>query len=405
MDVKVSFQAHLDESEWVPKVIEDLYFKLANNEDLAVQLESSLSLAKESASKDLDKLLFDALNWPTDWLDYVKYVFRFCHWVPHQSSNPAWTDPDTDEQQEVYDHLCHFYYLIDQSTNESDDRIQNDPWFSLWLVHFVKTWGEFLNTTESFNEEVLGSFINNSPKYRVEDSMIDGRSNNPSGWLTFNQFFARELNPGLRPISSPTDNKIVVSPADCTFRAMYDIAADSTIPSIYLKRTHQYGTVQRLMDNSQYGGAFANGKMVHYFLAPYSYHRYHTPVAGLLKECRAVQGLAYLEVYIANGQFDAPDNSETGYEFSQARGVAVIDTTQSLYNNVGLVAVLPVGMCHVSSVNMTAQPGNVLEKGEEFGYFLFGGSDIIVLFQEGIDPTIYNGEQYRNYGTPIAKCA
>ena len=47
----------------------------------------------------------------------------------------------------------------------------------------------------------------------------------------------------------------------------------------------------------------------------------------------------------------------------------------------GLVAVLPIGMAQVSSCNITAEVGATLHKGEEFGYFLFGGSDIIVMFE------------------------
>ncbi len=47
---------------------------------------------------------------------------------------------------------------------------------------------------------------------------------------------------------------------------------------------------------------------------------------------------------------------------------------------VGLVAVLPIGMAQVSSVNLTAEVGVTLAKGEEFGYFTFGSSDIIVIF-------------------------
>ena len=105
---------------------------------------------------------------------------------------------------------------------------------------------------------------------------------------------------------------------------------------------------------------------------------------------------------LKDGQFDAPDNSEGGYEFNQARGVVILDTANSPSGDVGLIAVVPVGMCQVSSVNMTGQIGNYMEKGEEFGYFLFGGSDIMILFQEGVNPDIFSGGQYRHYGTPIA---
>ncbi|MGA9594953.1 MAG: phosphatidylserine decarboxylase [Acidimicrobiia bacterium] len=105
-----------------------------------------------------------------------------------------------------------------------------------------------------------------------------------------------------------------------------------------------------------------------------------------------------------SGQFNAPDGAEPGsakggegYEFTQARGVITIDMAGSPYGDIGVVAVVPIGMCQVSGVNMTHpaqlmhdEPGSPLygpggyecQKGEVFGYFTFGGSDIIVLFQE-----------------------
>ena len=44
---------------------------------------------------------------------------------------------------------------------------------------------------------------------------------------------------------------------------------------------------------------------------------------------------------------------------------------------------LPIGMAQVSSVTMSAEAGAALTKGEEFGYFAFGGSDIVMLFEAG----------------------
>jgi phosphatidylserine decarboxylase len=64
-----------------------------------------------------------------------------------------------------------------------------------------------------------------------------------------------------------------------------------------------------------------------------------------------------------------------GYQFTQDRGLIIIETA------IGMVAVLPIGMAQVSSVNLTPDLGANLRKGEEFGYFAFGGSDIITLFE------------------------
>jgi len=365
----------------------------------------SLQKAKTLAQKQLDQALYNALSWPVDFPGYIEYLVEFSRWIPQQSNAEAWDKPGTDEHQEVYDRLCHFYWLVDQEVGPNNRTIvENIPWFSDWLINYANTWGSFLNTTSSFSKDILNSFIENSPEYEVENSMINGRPNAPSGWLTFNQFFARELNPGLRPIASPSDNSVITSPADCTYKAKYPINSDSSIPEITIKKTHKFVNVKDLLEGSQYKSAFANGMFVHYFLGPYSYHRFHTPVAGTVRECYPVQGLVYLDVNLSNNQFDAPDSSEGGYEFAQARGIITIDTKDSPFGDIGIVAVIPVGMCQVSSVNMTANVGSNLLKGDEFGYFLFGGSDIIVLFQDGVNPQIDTGDQYRHYGSQIATC-
>ncbi|MEO5991626.1 MAG: phosphatidylserine decarboxylase, partial [Ferruginibacter sp.] len=182
------------------------------------------------------------------------------------------------------------------------------------------------------------------------------------------------------------------------------IGSDSSIPEITIKSTHKFANIQHLLEGSKYKNSFASGTFVHYYLSPFSYHRFHTPAAGVVKECFPIHGLVYLDVVITDKQFDSPDNAEGGYQFTQARGVITIDTTNSPYGNVGIVAVIPIGMCQVSSVNMIATLGSETLKGDEFGYFLFGGSDIIVLFQEGVNPQLNMNEDYCNYGNKMADC-
>ena len=87
----------------------------------------------------------------------------------------------------------------------------------------------------------------------------------------------------------------------------------------------------------------------------------------------------------------------------QARGVLIIDTAKSKDGDVGLVAVIPVGMAQISSVVMSPISGTDVEKGTEFGHFLFGGSDIIVLFQSAAAADIFKPKNYLHYGKSIAK--
>ncbi len=388
-------------------------------------LEQSLKMAYNMASENLNPDLFKALpfgtgEWPTTFDEYADFLVKFSHWIPQQSTNPVWVDPTNPqgEHQEVYDHLCFFYWLIDQPVLPDGDVLQHYDWFESFLVVFADLWGSILDTPASFNDEILESFIKVSPKYRVQDSMIGDppRANNPSGWLTFNQFFARELNPGLRPIDHSSDNTIVTVSADCTYPQHYKIDAKSNIErKVTIKGTHTYANVKDLLRDSPYADRFANGSFVHLFLGPYSYHRFHTPVSGVVMDCYPLTGQVYLRVQIGGSnpgesgdQFQAYDLATDGYEFQQARGILSIDTSGSPDGDVGIVTVVPIGMCHVSGVNMTHKVGKECRKGDEFGYFTFGGSDIIILFQEGVTPQ-YNqdffdvgGPPYSHYGTRLA---
>lgn len=114
---------------------------------------------------------------------------------------------------------------------------------------------------------------------------------------------------------------------------------------------------------------------MHSFLNVNDYHRFHVPVGGVVKEVRQIQGRVYMNVVRkADGTLDVIDGDT--YQCNQERGLIVIDSPE-----VGLVAVLPIGMSFVSSVKLTPEVGARLEKGDEFGFFMFGGSDIVMLFQ------------------------
>src|SRR5688572_3589787 len=92
-------------------------------------------------------------------------------------------------------------------------------------------------------------------------------------------------------------------------------------------------------------------------------------------------------------EVSAPDSP--GYQFCQARGLIVIESTNA---NIGKVAVLPVGMSQVSSVVIpdNIKPGAKVNKGDEIAYFQFGGSDIVLVFQKKkIDITATEHKHYR----------
>lgn len=325
-------------------------------------LKGSLKLACAKAKRDLNPDEREHFKpYPDTLPKYFEFLNGLVTWIPTQ-----------DYAQEVFLHLCKFYWLIDQPSGR---KLQTFPEFARWMRDFADDWGLFLDEPESLTQHSLRTFYQ-SPEYGMWQYVGYDKDWQEHGfirhkaWLSFNQFFSREIKPGLRPVAGLTCDKIVTAPADCTFKEKFPIDNDNEVT---IKHTHKYKILD-LLAGSPYREEFRGGMFMHNFLGPNDYHRFHAPVKGTVLECRAIQQKVYLDVQIVDGQFTAPDGA--GYEFTQTRGLIIFDSP------IGMVAVLPIGMAQVSSVNMTAVEGAFLNKGDEFGYFQFGGSDIVLLFQK-----------------------
>ena len=399
--------------KWAKKqaAYKELKAQIESDEDFCIALQTSLMIAQQKAYSQLNRDLYHAIDnvfgggnngWPTLPKDYLKYVEKYLVLIPNELDDPdyptAWTSDSTTNgyNQKVYDLLCQFYFLVDQELPGLDTTMQSyekgDFKFAEWLDQFAKDWGKFLDHPDSFTITTKASFFAD-PMYNMQWYKDDAPN-----WNSFNNFFYREFNhtnerghTPLRPIAEPGNNNAIVSPADCTYKMEYPISENGEVlgisgqpTSVKLKGTHQVFTVAELLDNEELAEKFNGGTFVHYFLSPFDYHRFHSPAKGKVKECRWVQGKVFLDVNLTDGgEFDAPDSAQGGYEFVQSRGVFVVDTEEEM----GLVAAVPIGMAQVSGVDMYDLNEKHVEKGDEFGKFMFGGSDIIVLFQK--NPDIY----------------
>jgi phosphatidylserine decarboxylase len=83
-----------------------------------------------------------------------------------------------------------------------------------------------------------------------------------------------------------------------------------------------------------------------------------------------------------------------GWQTLETRGCVILET-----DNFGLVALLPVGMATVGSVNLESnvKAGARVKKGDMLGYFLFGGSDFVMLFQDEVDFTLDAPQEGQGY--------
>jgi phosphatidylserine decarboxylase len=185
----------------------------------------------------------------------------------------------------------------------------------------------------------------------------------------------------MRPIASPDDPAVVVSPADSVPQGVWAIDNNSRIRvegGLKVKLATYYRIEDLLGKDSQYKYSFANGILTHTFLNVNDYHRYHFAVGGTIKEVKVIPQNVALEVAWSSEQGKYIPIDSTGWQFSQTRGCVIVDT-----GKYGLVALIPMGMAQVSSVNFedNVKVGSTHKKGNMLGNFFFGGSDFVMLFQ------------------------
>lgn len=382
-------------------VTTDLISLVEHNAEFKSLLIKSIDLAKKENS-----------NRQTNPAQNLDEFYSFIDWASHCMPWNILKDQNYPLIYEQIDQsLNYFYFVIDRPLTElegkglSRNSLQYYEPFRSWLIRFVKSWGTFLSTPDSWNNNYyLKAF--KDKRFGLEKGWYE----DPTQWTNFNQFFARYLkSPNQRPIAKPDNPGVVVSPADAYPQGVWDIDSNSNLVNkdgVNVKSSVFYSIRELLGTNSAYKDSFANGLLTHTFLDVQDYHRYHFPLAGTIKEMKIISqdvadgGIIYWspkkKKYLADATI--PD-----WQFIETRGYVIIQTEKF-----GLVAILPVGMSQVSSVNFEkdVQVGSTFKKGDMLGYFLFGGSDIVMLFQKkaGFKLTAPSNGQHLNMGEKFGIC-
>lgn len=290
--------------------------------------------------------------------DWFLWCHKFLYWIPEE----------LDTGNTIESRLLAFWFFFYQPSLRD---IERGEILQAWIHIYARELEKFYDSVGSLTTESLRTFYE-TPEYRMEDYMEE-----PSGWKTFNQFFARNIKPGYRPIDFLCDDRIIVSPVDAIYKGYWKINKNLKIEVKGIS-----WSIGELLQDIPYAEYFREGSFTHLYLNTTDYHRYHTPMAGKVLYKKIIQGNLFMEVYVnkkgkiarRRTEADLITEDSLGFQFTQTRGVLILET---LY---GLIALIPVGMCFVSSIILTADVGSSLHKGENMGYFQFGASDFIILF-------------------------
>jgi phosphatidylserine decarboxylase len=230
----------------------------------------------------------------------------------------------------------------------------DDPRSKKEIPHFIQFHG--LNTDEILDP--LDSFAN------------------------FNEFFYRKLKASARTIAEPNNPKVAVSPADCRLHVFPQI---DTATSVWIKGKNF--NLQNLLRDDQLATKFNGGSLVIARLAPQDYHRFHLPVDCIIGTTKPIDGALYTVNPIAIRE-------EIDVYTENKRNVTLLESSEF-----GQVVYISVGATMVGSIRITSKEGQKAKKGDEHGYFAFGGSTILLLFQPG--KIVFDNDLLVNSAKPI----
>ena len=196
----------------------------------------------------------------------------------------------------------------------------------------------------------------------AENNNIDLSEYEPKAYKSFNDFFIRKVKRGSRPI--PKDKNVLFSPSDGKISAYETDKVNGFVikNSVY--------TIHSLLRDSKLAKRFEDGYAVIIRLSPDDYHRYCYPATGIKSHDRVIKGVLSTVNPVVN-EYVAVYKENT-------RNYCLIRT-----ENFGDIIQMEVGALMVGRItNMHPYGRRTVLRGEEKGYFEFGGSTIILLLQK-----------------------
>lgn len=222
-------------------------------------------------------------------------------------------------------------------------------------------------------------FIN---RYQV--NMAEAAKENPSDYPCFNDFFTRELKPGLRPVAH--EKTQISCPVDGAISQLGDIKHGK----IFQAKGQDFSLTDLLGGDIARAKPFMGGKFATIYLAPKDYHRIHMPLAGTLREMIYVPGKLFSVnpltaekvpgLFARNERLVAIFDTEHGPMAMVLVGAMIVAAIETVWS--GQVAP-PVRKLKVTEY--PAEPTNpiTLNKGDEMGRFKLG-STVVLAFPENM---------------------
>jgi phosphatidylserine decarboxylase len=198
------------------------------------------------------------------------------------------------------------------------------------------------------------------------------------GFKSWDDFFTRLFRPGVRPVEDPNDPNVIVNA--CESEALQLVKNVKFNDKFWVKE--QPYSLQDMLDSHPLAEEFIGGTVYQAFLSALSYHRWNSPVDGVVEDVYTIDGSYFLENREETSDSAAPDAVQPFLTSVASRAVIFIRANSDA---IGLMCFVAVGMAEVSTCEITVKKGDVIKKGDQLGMFHFGGSTHCLLFRKDVN--------------------
>lgn len=215
-----------------------------------------------------------------------------------------------------------------------------------------KAAGVFLST--SFSRRIIPGF--------VKRNGIDLREYKKQEFTSYNDFFTREIKKELRPVAE--GEHILVSPCD----GKATVCRIGKGERFFIKDTEY--TAEQLLKSEKLAGHYLGGYAVIFRLTVDDYHHYCYPAGGVKSQDKKLPGVFHT--------VNPAANDACAVYKENAREYSLLKTKEF-----GTIVMMEVGAMLVGKITNLHTGEALVKKGQEKGYFEFGGSTVILFLQHG----------------------
>ncbi|KAF7586825.1 hypothetical protein BBP40_008265 [Aspergillus hancockii] len=214
---------------------------------------------------------------------------------------------------------------------------------------------------------------------------------NCRGYSSWDAFFARRFRDhNIRPVEypdrldeGPDKNKSVI--ANACESVAYHLSTNVPRSAQFDLKDQPYSLQDML--NGLYVDEFVGGTIYQAWLAAECYHRWHSPVSGVIEKAVRIPGTyfselrhyGFPEVYADNNIPD-PSAPNLSQRYISAIATRALIFIRAFNSDIGLMCFLAVGMDEIASCEILVKEGQKIRKGEELGSFHLGGSSHCLIF-------------------------